>query len=100
MQLSPQVQEILRQLPPFASEHYESLKTVDEQKENIGEYIYNGIAVVMGPEAAGKIAGMLLELHIEELHNLMYPSTKYELGKLIGEAFDILSKAGGGGGEG
>ncbi|KAA6369603.1 MAG: hypothetical protein EZS28_034870, partial [Streblomastix strix] len=71
--------QILAQLPP------------DDQKQYIGEFLYTKISTIDEPNA-GKITGMLLELDIDELINLL--GNDQQLNQKTLEAQKVIHEAG------
>eukprot|EP00730_Choanoeca_flexa_P001918 TRINITY_DN10839_c0_g1_i1.p1 TRINITY_DN10839_c0_g1~~TRINITY_DN10839_c0_g1_i1.p1 ORF type:complete len:640 (+),score=226.75 TRINITY_DN10839_c0_g1_i1:175-2094(+) len=59
-------------------------------KRHIGEQLYPRIAQMHGPEPAGKITGMLLEMDNSEL--LLLLENEPELKQRVDEAFNVLQK--------
>lgn len=72
--------EYLQRLPP------------EDQKQHIGEFLYLQVIRVDQPNA-GKITGMLLELPILDLFNLLH--NQGDLGAKIREAQAVLAHSGG-----
>jgi polyadenylate-binding protein len=60
-----------------------------EAKRTIGEHMYPRIAELHGPEFAGKITGMLLEMDNSELLHLL--ENKEELAQRAQEARNVLA---------
>jgi len=63
--------------------------TSESQEDDIGEHLYNHIMKIC-PERAGKITGMLLELDVPELLELVNNPTGVMLQKRVDEAITVL----------
>uniref|UniRef100_A0A6B2LVP5 PABC domain-containing protein n=1 Tax=Arcella intermedia TaxID=1963864 RepID=A0A6B2LVP5_9EUKA len=59
----------------------------DEQRQRIGEVLYSQIREVH-PNMAGKLTGMILELELEDLLEVVHKKDKRD--KMVKEAMDVL----------
>jgi len=64
--------------------------TIENQKQFVGEYIYNFIENKSGTEHAGKVTAMLLDLDFDYLKNLIADPLSLEV--RIKEAMDMLTR--------
>jgi hypothetical protein len=60
--ISSSTMDAVRRMGDFKVDEFDSLKSADDQKEFIGEYLYTGISNVYGPDTAGFFMLILLLL--------------------------------------
>ena len=65
------------------------IRDLPNDKEALGEYLYP-LVEQRQPVNAAKITGMLLEMELEQIHNIIRDQA--QLDKWIGEALRVLSK--------
>ena len=65
------------------------MRELPNDKEQLGEYLYP-LVEMKNPQYAAKITGMLLEMEIEAVHNIIRDAN--QLDKWIAEALRVLSK--------
>lgn len=59
-------------------------------KEQLGEYLYP-LVELKNPQYAAKITGMLLEMDVKQIHNILLDQN--QLDKWIDEALRVLTKS-------
>jgi hypothetical protein len=63
----PQQQPVLIALPQYDVEVYAGIEDINERKQFIGNSIYPLIEGSLGPQYAGKITGMLLDVSVVDI---------------------------------
>jgi len=81
---SPQYAMPMPQAQPAAP-----VRDLPNDKETLGEYLYP-LVEQRQPQNAAKITGMLLEMEIEQIHNIIRDQS--QLDKWINEALRVLTK--------
>ncbi len=66
------------------------VRELPNDKEQLGEYLYP-LVEMKNPQNAAKITGMLLEMEIEQIHNIIRDPN--QLDKWTAEALRVLSKS-------
>jgi polyadenylate-binding protein len=65
------------------------VRKLPEDKELLGEYLYP-LVEERAPQLAAKITGMLLEMEVKHIHNIILDSN--QLNKWVTKALSILNK--------
>lgn len=84
--MQPPMQPPMQAPVPMQSQ---SMRELPNDKEQLGEYLYP-LVEGKNPAYAAKITGMLLEMEIKQIHNIIMDPN--QLDKWIGEAMRVLTK--------
>ena len=68
----------------------EELQLIDkaDRDNSIGTYLYNKIEAKEGGEIAGKITGMLLDLELSDVYNIIHDEPSFD--KVFNEALELI----------